>query len=149
MIIPIAYNIALIFAVYYVWRYGGRTGRYGSTVVLIGSILSWLAVSADRSYSTVLMQLFLIDCATLTAKIAIAIYSTRRWPIWAAAFQLNVVAAHTAGIISPELKNSFYYAMITVWAIPGLLIMVLGTAMDRQHDLRRARLIRDNRGLFL
>jgi hypothetical protein len=36
-------------------------------------------------------------------------------------------------IVSPAYLTKFFYAMSTIWAVPVLVVMAMGTQMDRKH----------------
>jgi peptidoglycan/LPS O-acetylase OafA/YrhL len=148
VIISLSYLAALLLTCAYLARFGGRTGRWGGAIVLGGFLLSLAAVYASAwisafSYTLVSNSLVIIDLFSLIAKVMLALYSNRRWPLWVAAFQFNTVAAHGVAMISPAIKGEYYYAMITVWAVPTLFVMVVGTMLDR----RKEALLRDRFGI--
>lgn len=138
MIISLSYLAALLLTCAYLARYGGRTGRWGGVILLGAFLLSLTVVYASSwistfSYKLVSSSLVIVDVMSLIAKVALALYSNRRWPIWVAAFQLNTVAAHGAAILAPALQSKYYYAMITGWSVPTLFVMVVGTMLDQKR----------------
>lgn len=139
MVTVIAYYVALIATVVYLAMAGGRTGLWGGSCLVVTSVLTLLTVLPHPYYDRSLPLYFAVDIVSLGWKTALACVSTRKWPIWVAAFQLNLVAAHLAVIIAPHIKGQLYYAMLTVWAIPTLLVMVIGTMLDNRFEKRTNR----------
>lgn len=136
MFTTIAYCGVLSATFAYLALYGGRTGIWGASL-LVGTYLLALAVAVffDSGLPRIWLMT-LIDVFSFGWKLALAIWSSRRWPIWVAGFQANVVAAHVSIWLVPAWKGELYYAMITVWAIPTLLAMLIGTTLDRRHERR-------------
>lgn len=137
MATTIAYCGVLSAVFVYLALYGGRTGLWGGAL-LIGTYALALAIALayrDNPLDRIWLMTS-VDVFSLGWKFALAIWSTRRWPIWVAAFQLNVVASHLSIWLVPSWRGELYYAMITVWAIPTLLAMVIGTSLDHRHAAR-------------
>jgi len=133
MTTTIAFYGALIAAFAYLATYGGKTGLWGVSLYSAGSLLSlWVAIGVENPFER-LWLMAAVDFLSLGWKLALAIWSTRNWPIWVAAFQVNVVAAHLSIWMVPSWRGELYYAMTTVWAIPTLLAMVIGTILDNRH----------------
>ena len=78
-------------------------------------------------YTRVEDGLFAIDIAVLIAFVAIALYSTRFWPLWAAGFQLTVSMSHMLKGIDLDLLPRAYAAAAVFWSYPILLVIVVGT----------------------
>lgn len=134
MITTIAYCGVLGATFAYLAIYGGRTGLWGASLLVFTYLLSLVvAIGFDSTHARVLLMTG-VDVFSLCWKAALACWSTRRWPIWVAAFQLNVVAAHVSIWFVPAWRGELYYAMITVWAIPTLLAMIIGTFLDRREE---------------
>ena len=114
--------------------YGGRTGLWGGALQIATSLLSLaVALSFYMSPDSYLMM-NLVDLLSLGWKVALALVSSRRWPIWVAAFQLNVVGAHASIWLVPHWEGELYYAMFTAWGVPTLLAMIIGTTLDNRHE---------------
>jgi hypothetical protein len=133
MVTTIAFYGTLIAAFAYLATYGGKTGLWGGSLFSAGSLLSlWVAIGVENTFERVWLMAA-VDFLSLGWKLALAFLSTRCWPIWVAAFQVNVVAAHVSIWLVPDWRGELYYAMITVWAIPTVLAMVIGTILDNRH----------------
>lgn len=132
MLTTVAYYIVLIAGFAYLTKYGGKTGFRGGALQLTASCLTLIIAMTLRGTSLLLPMLNLVDFILLVGLVTLACVSTRYWPIWVAAFQVNVVAAHVVVWIVPRWQGDLYYAMITVWAVPSLLVMIIGTALDHR-----------------
>ncbi|WHO38341.1 hypothetical protein PMI04_017555 [Sphingobium sp. AP49] len=133
MEIYLAYSVALLATSIFVVRHGGPAGRWSVAGIWAGFILAQTAVLTVRPEAALIRTILAIECASLLLKIIIALRSTRRWPIIIAALQLNVTAVQLAVILSPAYLTKFFYAMSTVWAIPVLMVMAMGTQLDRKQ----------------
>ena len=136
MIVFLFYLVALLAACVYLALYGGRTGRWSGAVVLSMSLVSAVLALTAPNFVVLQPRMLACDIVTLAFKVVIALRSTRYWPIWTTAFQLNTVLAQVAIMSSPMFRNEFYYAMATIWAMPTLIIMIWGTFLDRRHEMR-------------
>ena len=134
MIVQNAFNLFMLICCGYAALAGGPEGRWGSGMMVTAGILSIVATIFDHSYRYMLPALFLVDLALLVGLVILSVRSDRWWPIWCAAFQLNAVAGHLVALLSPVVLRNVYYAMVTIWATPMLLVMVAGTMLDRRHD---------------
>ncbi|MCB2048120.1 MAG: hypothetical protein KDE32_07810 [Novosphingobium sp.] len=136
MVITIAYLAVLGATFAYLAAYGGRTGLWGGGLLIVTSLISLVIALAFAGTAIAATLLTIVDVASLVWRMWLAFWSTRRWPIWIAGFQLNVVAAHVSIWFVPSWRGELYYAMITVWAVPTLLAMVIGTSLDNRHAMR-------------
>lgn len=137
MYVFLFYLFALLATCFYLARYGGRTGRWLAAIQLGMASASALASWITPRLTELLPHMMVIDLVSLALKTAVACASTRRWPIWVAAFQFNTVLAEAAILLSPAFRGAFYYAMATAWAMPTLVVMVLGLALDRRAERGR------------
>lgn len=132
--IALYYAAALVAIGIYAILFGGWEGR--ATVAVIASLfglsvaMTWI-IRSDLDYQR---AAFGIDLVSLMLKCAIAMLSRRRWPIIIAAFQLNAICAQAALLVAPAFKTQFHYAMMTIWAVPTLLTLGVGTYLDRRND---------------
>lgn len=114
---------------------GGGDGRWAAAIMLSGIILSVAAAHVDHSYSRTATWIFGIDLAVLAALFVLAVRSRRYWPVWMTAFHGVSVATHIATIIDPAFLPKAYQAMVSFWALPMLLVMLLGVMTDRRAGL--------------
>ncbi|WP_148276612.1 hypothetical protein [Sphingobium sp. SYK-6] len=142
MLIAILFWFLCLSACAYALVLGGWEGRWTTLVVLLAALGTmavnrWTSAHQYETFwaSTNMMVLF-IDAATFFAMFVIAGVSDRWWPIWVAAFQLNSVVAHFATMIDPAFSALVYQGYEGLWAIPLLLVMVLGIYRDRMWTAR-------------
>lgn len=126
------YLAALIATSAYVVRKGGRTGLFSVCIMVVAALGSQLLSTLSQDLPSLQPKMLTLDVVTLALQLAIAVISTRTWPMWVAAFQLNTVLAELAILISPVFHGSFYYALATIWAMPTLLVMATGTWRDQK-----------------
>jgi hypothetical protein len=146
MILSIAFDIVLLLVCAYLWRTGGRTGRWGVGLVIMASLLTVVAAVVGARFNKPAPLLAAADGMVFLGFLGLALTSRRRWPIWAAAMQLNGVASHVVAMTAPVLVSRVYYAMETAWGLPILLAMVAGTAIDLRYERRsnKAAHVEDN-----
>lgn len=125
--IPLYYSLLLLCWGYALLR-GGAPERAGTTIVLVGSLLTLAAVSSQaRSYASVETGVFLVDAATLVAFLILALRAERFWPLWLTALQLLGITGHLVKAADPGLIPKAYAFAAIFWSYPMLLILVLGT----------------------
>ncbi len=105
------------------WRGGPWERATAAVLVLnwIGTALApfdptrppWIAIALDGG--TMLFLLYL------------ALYSRRRWAIWAAAFQFLLMANHLAFVRFHELEQWAYVTAYYVWGDAVMLSLIAGT----------------------
>lgn len=133
--ILLAFYSALLLCVAYASVNGGRTGKAGSAIFIVASVLSEAAVRMNPSWAGTSLGLFAVDAGCLIALVMLALASNRLWPIWALGFQSVAVATHIATLSIPDVVPKSFHALLSFWAIPILWVMVTGTHKDRQYEL--------------
>jgi hypothetical protein len=69
----------------------------------------------------------IVDLATLSLFVAVALRSGRFWPLWVAGLQLTTSMGHLLKAMAPGLLPVAYGAALRVWSYPILIILALGT----------------------
>lgn len=129
----IYWAVLLVACGYAFWR-GRSDERAVAGVCLVASILSLLSLPAQQMrYSGVELGLLIVDGATLAAFVAIALKSSRYWPLWVAGLQLTTSFAHLLKAVQLDLLPYAYGAAARFWAYPILLILVVGTWRSHQR----------------
>ncbi|MBA3050036.1 hypothetical protein [Brevundimonas sp.] len=67
-----------------------------------------------------------LDGATLLLLLYLALYSKRRWTVWATAFQFLLMANHLAFVRFHELEQWAYVTAYYVWGDAVLLCLIAG-----------------------
>jgi uncharacterized protein involved in response to NO len=112
---------------YALWR-GRSDERLVALVCLGASIATRFAISPlSVRYKTVEPGLLLIDLAVLAAFVAVALRSSRFWPLWIAGLQLTMSTSHALKAVDLDLLPRAYAAAAVFWSYPILLILVIGT----------------------
>ena len=140
--ILLAFYSALLLCVAYASVNGGRTGKAGSAIFILATLLSEAAVRMNPDWAGTSLGLFAVDAGCLLALLILALMSNRFWPIWALGFQTAAVATHLATLSIPDAVPKSLQALLSFWTIPILWVMVAGTHKDLQYKLgleRRSR----------
>ena len=133
--ILLAFYSALLLCAAYASVNGGRTGKAGSAIFILATILSAAAVRMNPSWAGTSLGLFAVDVGCLLALLILALMSNRFWPIWALGFQSVAVATHLATLYVPDVLPKSFQALLSFWTIPILWVMVAGTHKDLQYKL--------------
>ena len=94
--ILLAFYSALLLCAVYASANGGRTGKAGSAIFVVASVLTVAAARMHPSWAGTSLGLFAVDAGCLLALLILALASNRFWPIWALGFQIVAVATHLA-----------------------------------------------------
>ena len=117
----------------YAWWRGRSEERIAATTCLLATVATHFVISPlHERYTEVETGLLLIDLAVLAAFLAIALVSSRFWPLWAAGLQLTVSMSHMMKGIDLALMPKAYAAAAVFWSYPILLIIVVGTWRTRR-----------------
>jgi hypothetical protein len=137
--ILLAFYSALLLCAVYASANGGRTGKAGSAIFVVASVLTVAAARIHPSWAGTSLGLFAVDAGCLLALLILALASNRFWPIWALGFQIVAVATHLATLSIPDVVPKSFQALLSFWAIPILWVMVAGTHKDMQYELGTGR----------
>lgn len=107
---------------------GGRTERAFAIVIAIGFITTQLVALVGVHWTAPEYVAWANDAALTIAMGWVTVRSRKFWPIWATGSQLNATITHLASLPSFGLRSTSYFLSQTVWVIPLLLALVLGTA---------------------
>ena len=133
--ILLAFYSALLLCAAYASLNGGRTGKAGSAIFIVASIMTVAAARMNPSWAGTSLGLFAVDAGCLLALLILALMSNRFGPIWALGFQTVAVATHLATLSIPDVVPKSFQALLSFWAIPILWVMVAGTHKDLQDKL--------------
>lgn len=112
----------------YAWLRGRTEERIAATTCLLATIATHFVISPlHERYTEVETGLLLIDLAVLASFVAIALVSSRFWPLWAAGLQLTVSMSHMLKGIDLALLPKAYAAAAVFWSYPILLVILVGT----------------------
>ncbi|UUR07611.1 hypothetical protein [Sphingomonas glaciei] len=108
------------------WR-GRSDERIAAGVCVGGTLLTVLVgnrLAVHHSYFDV--AAFVVDMGVLAAFLAIALRSTRFWPLWVAGLQLTTTSVHLLMLLSPQLPGGIFGAALAFWSYPILLLIGIG-----------------------
>ena len=120
---------------YALWR-GDRDARVAAIVCIVAtaSTVMLLTPGSDR-YRFVESGAMIVDLATLTAFVTLALFSRRFWPLWIAGLQLTASTAHALKLFDASLMPYAYAAAERFWSYPILLIIALGAFRAHRRAL--------------
>ena len=105
-----------------VWR-GGRWERATAAVL----VLTWAGTALAPFEPTKPPWVAIaLDGGTLLFLLYLALYSRRRWALWATAFQFLLMANHLAFVRFHELEQWAYVTAYYVWGDAVLLALIAG-----------------------
>lgn len=114
--------LLIISAAVALWR-GGPWERTTAAVLVLTWIGTTLAPFDPARPPWVAIAL---DGATLLLLLYLALYSKRRWTVWATAFQFLLMANHLAFVRFHELEQWAYVTAYYVWGDAVLLCLIAG-----------------------
>lgn len=130
----IYWAVLLLVCGYAFWR-GRSDERVIAGVCLAASVVSLLSLPAQQMrYSGVETGLLVVDTLTLAAFVAVALRSSRFWPLWVAGLQLTTSMAHLFKAIEVDLMPYAYGAAARFWSYPVLLILAFATWRGRRRS---------------
>lgn len=108
------------------WR-GKTDERMAVGVCVAGTLLTVAVGDFLKVHSSTFHALaFLVDLGVFLAFLAIALRSTRFWPMWVAGLQLTATTIHPMMIFAPDLPGRVFGAALAFWSYPILLLIAVG-----------------------
>jgi hypothetical protein len=138
MIIGILFWLLALLSCVYAAVAGGRDGRWAAFMIMLASALTVPAAHLDHSWGHIELARMAVDSALLGGLYGLMLQSRRYWPIWMTGFHLIAVVTHLSVLLAPHYTPAIYRGMQSVWALPVLLSMVIGIALDRRGEWRTA-----------
>lgn len=131
---PSAYFVLLILCCGYALLRGGIDARIVALLCLGGTLSTMFALSplAER-FQGVEGSMLLVDLGVLAGFVAVALQSSRFWPLWVAGLQLTASFAHALKAIDLDLLPHAYGAAVAFWSYPILFILVVATWRGRRR----------------
>lgn len=131
----VAFNLILVVVCgYALWR-GGAPERIAA-VLFAGAAATTYVSMYSYAFQTVSQFYLLIDLALFVAIAVLSLWADRFWPMWVAALQLMVLAAHGVRATHPELLPFIYYVATAKLAYPMILMLAIGTVRHRERLAR-------------
>lgn len=114
---------------------GGRPERIGAGAMLAAWAASVLV--QNRTDWTAPQYGFLtVDAILLGVLAVLALRTRRRWPTFAAAFQLLMVGAHVAMILDLSIRSVALITTVAIWSLAVLIALVAGVVFEALPERR-------------
>lgn len=128
------FDLLLLANCVYALLRGGAPERLVAATFLVGDLLSAAAVlNHSGRYVGEEYGLFATDVLILVVLVAVALLSTRWWPLFVAALQLNGVLVHLVHLTAPRTLPGAYLNASALWAYPMLFILAIATWRHRRR----------------
>jgi len=103
---------------------------------LLTNILGVLLRPVEGDYASVEVGVLVTDLALFGVITAIALTSTRFWPMLQASMMGCDLLGHLAKPLGPDILPKAYYATVAVWGYPMVILLIVATWRHRVR-LRR------------
>ena len=121
---------------YAIWR-GDRDSRLIAAICIAAVILTQIvARPVGHRFASIESGVAVVDLATLAGFVAVALASSRFWPLWVSGFQLTTLIGHLLRAIDLSLLPRAYGAAMVFWSYPILIVVAVGAW--RAHRRRLA-----------
>lgn len=122
-----AFWVLLLLSVVAAALWGGRDERVVAALYLAAAVASLVVfATASRLYDALDPLLIAIDVGLLVALLAVALTSSKRWPMLAGAFQAIATLGHVAPLLNPRVWRLGYQLMEQSSAYPAVLLLMFG-----------------------
>lgn len=135
MALPILFWALTILCCTYGAVFGGRDGRMVAAIFITGALLTIPAQILQESWNQVAWPVMIVDFAVLVGLYWVAMRTNRWWPLWVTGFHLIAMTSHLAVLVAPHFAARVYFGLATLWAVPMLLVILIGVARDRRFGI--------------
>ena len=130
--------LLLAVSIYALWR-GGTDERIVAATCVAGTIATMLAISPmAQRYEGIEEGLVLVDLGVLGGFVAVALRSSRFWPLWVAGLQLTTSLGHLLKGANQDVLPQAYGAALQFWSYPILIILAVGTYRAHRRPVHEA-----------
>jgi hypothetical protein len=131
----VVFNLLLVAVCgYALWR-GGAPERIAAAL-FAGAAATTFALMYGYSFRAISGLYLLVDLGLFVAITLLSLWADRFWPLWVAALQLMVLAAHGVRATHPELLPFIYYVATAKLAYPMIAMLAIGTVRHRERLAR-------------
>jgi len=129
--------LPLLLTCLYAWRRGGGPERVVAAMLLSAAIAT-IVVRSDFAirYHTISGAVLFIDLLLFGGLVAVATKANRQWPIILASLHGVTLLGHLGKAMNPDLLRLGYAAMLSLPALPGIIVLALGTWRHRRRIAR-------------
>ncbi|MEW4447320.1 hypothetical protein [Qipengyuania sp. JC766] len=131
MIVPLVFWSFLLGAIAIGWQAGDRADRRVLVAILLVSALSAGAQSLPEGVTRI-GAILVLDLALLGVVTQHALRSHRYWPLWFAGMQSVAVLLTLFALVADGEARWLCQVFAAFWALPAMLVMVLGLLADRR-----------------
>jgi hypothetical protein len=129
---PVYWTVLLLICGYAFWR-GRSDERIAAATCLLATLIQLVLVSPKMGrYSGVELGVLIVDLSVFGIFLAIALQSSRFWPLWVAGLQLTTIFGHLVKAVQISLLPLAYAGALRFWSYPILLILLIGTWRSHQ-----------------
>ena len=112
----------------YVARRGDAPEWIGASIIVVGSLLTLIALSSAATiYRSVEVGVLVVDVAALVAFLVLALRAERLWPLCVVALQLIGTAGHAVKLVDSQILPLAYAFALRFWGYPMMMLLVVGT----------------------
>ena len=119
-------TLALSCGVGFIW--GGSDERIAAAGLTIAVVAS--NIVGDGKYTHTESGVLVVDVLLFFGLLALALYSDRFWPMWAAAFQLVGTMFHFAAMTQTGNFHWAYFVALIFWTYPVFIALAAGTWLE-------------------
>ena len=106
-------------------KWGGRDERLTAIGLIVAVVASNLVGTAHYGHTET--GILIVDVLVFGGLLALALWSDRYWPMWAAAFQLVATMVHFASMAETGNFAWAYYVALVFWSYPVFIALAGGT----------------------
>jgi hypothetical protein len=116
---------------------GGAPERIVAGALVLAVIATWLSASSVAApYTRIIAGIALTDLILFGLLVAIALVSTRFWPMLMASMQGCGLLGHLTRPLGPHILPQAYFATVAFWSFPIVILLAVATW---RHRIRLAR----------
>jgi len=135
MIVAFAFWLFLLGALSIGWQIGDASDRKAMAAIFFAalgtSLTGYLFDGVDRH-----IAVRIVDFLLLAIMVRIAMTSDRHWPMWFAGIHATATLIGFCALVLPDARAPVLYLAAASWAIPGMIVMVVGLFIDRKNGIR-------------
>lgn len=125
---PTLFRLLLALVVLYALVRGHRDEKVIAAICIMGAVATHIVISPiSGRYGEIEWGVLAVDIAVFGGFTAVALQSSRFWPLWVAGLQLTTVIGHLLKAAQSGLLPLAYGAALQFWSYPIIVILFIGT----------------------
>lgn len=122
------FRIVLGLVVLYALTKGRRDEKVVAAICVLGTLATHGVISPlTERYGQIEWGVFAVDFGVFAGFTAVALQSSRFWPLWVAGLQLTTLIGHMLKGVQSDLLPLAYGAALQFWSYPIIFILFIGT----------------------